>query len=48
VGIVRKLSIPHPVKIDLNKKLNPKQKTFQIFNIEAKGLRKIQNENPPI
>ena len=26
---------PHPVKIDLNKKLDPKQKTIQAFNIDA-------------
>ena len=25
----------HPAKIDLNKKLNPKQKTIQAFNIDA-------------
>ena len=26
---------PKPVKIDLNKKLDPKQKTIQAFNIDA-------------
>ena len=25
----------HPIKIDLNKKLDPKQKTIQAFNIDA-------------
>ena len=29
----------HPVKIDLNKKLDPKQKTIQNFNIDAQGFR---------
>ena len=29
------LILAHPVKIDLNKKLNPKQKTIQAFNIDA-------------
>ena len=36
-----------PVKIDLNKKLLPKQKTVQIFIIDAQGFRKTKNENPP-
>ena len=36
----------HPAKIDLNKKLLPKQKSFQNFNIDAQGFRKIKNENP--
>ena len=39
------LTHSHPIKIDLNKKLNPKQKTIQTFNIDAKRFRKI-NENP--
>ena len=39
-------SAAHPVKIDLNKKLDPKQKIIQSFNIDAKGLRKTRNENP--
>ena len=38
---------PQPVKVDLDKKLDSKQKTFQIFNIEAQVLRKTKNENPP-
>ena len=38
----------HPVKIDLDKKLNSKQKTIQSFNIDAQGLRKARNENPLI
>ena len=39
--------IPQPVKIDLNKKSFPKQKTIQNFNIDAQGFRKTKNENPP-
>ena len=39
---------PHPVRIDLNQKLDPKQKTIQIFNIYAQGFRKSKNENPPL
>lgn len=35
-----------PVKTFLNKKLDPKQKTFQAFNIVAQGFRKTKNENP--
>ena len=35
-----------PVKIDLNKKSFPKQKTIQNFNIDAQGFRKTKNENP--
>ena len=31
----------------LNKKLDPKQKTIQTFIINAQGLRKARNENPP-
>ena len=31
----------HPVKIDLDKKLDDKQKTIQTFNIDTKGFRKI-------
>ena len=30
----------HPVKIDVNKKLDSKQKTIQTFNIDAQGFRK--------
>ena len=30
----------HPVKIDLDKKLDPKQKTIQKFNIDAHSLEK--------
>ena len=36
-----------PVKIDLNKKSLPRQKTIQNFNIDAQGFRKTKNENPP-
>ena len=28
-------SVAQPVKLDLNKKLDPKQKTIQAFNIDA-------------
>ena len=45
MGIVIKLSTPHPVKIDLNKKLDPKQKTFQTFNVDALGFRKWKSSN---
>ena len=40
-------SVSHPVKIDLNKRLLPKQKTIQNFNINAQGFRKTKIENPP-
>ena len=40
--------MPHPAKIDLNKKWLPKQKTVQNFNIDAQGFRKTKNENPPM
>ena len=36
-----------PIKMILNKKLDPKQKTIQTFNIDAQGFGKIRNENPP-
>ena len=36
----------HPVKIDLNKKLDPKQKTIQNFNIDAQGFRKTRSKTP--
>ena len=39
--------MPQPVKLDLNKKLNPKQKTIQAFSVDAKEFRKTRNENPP-
>ena len=39
--------IPQPVKLDLNKKSFPKQKTIQNFTIDAQGFRKTKNENPP-
>ena len=35
------------MKIDLNKKLDPKQNTIQNFTIDAQGFRKTKNENPP-
>ena len=35
-----------PVKIDLNKMLDPKQKTIQTFNIDAQRFTKTKNENP--
>ena len=34
------------VKTDLNKKLDPKQKTIQACNIDAQRFRKTKNENP--
>ena len=45
--IYTKMHISHPVKIDLNKKLDPKQKTIQTFNIDSQGFRRARNENPP-
>ena len=45
---LKKLSTrAQPVKIDLNKKSLPKQKTIQNFTIDAQGFRKTKNENPP-
>ena len=35
------------VNKDLNKKLDPKQKTIQKFNIDAQRFRKTKKENPP-
>ena len=37
----------HPAILDLSKRWLPKQKTIQNFNIDAQGLRKTRNENPP-
>ena len=34
------------VKIDLNKKLDPKQNTIQTFNFDAQEFRETKNENP--
>ena len=42
-----KEALSQPVKVDLNKKSLPKQKTIQNFNIDAQGFRKTRNENPP-
>ena len=39
--------LTQPANIDSNKKWLPKQKTIQNFNIDAPGLRKTRNENPP-
>ena len=36
-----------PSKADLNEKSLPKQNTIQNFMIDAQGLRKTRNENPP-
>ena len=36
----------HTVKINLNKNLDPKQKTIQTFNIDAQRFRKTKNKNP--
>ena len=38
---------PHPVKIDLNEKLDPKEKTIQTFNVDAQRFRTTKIENPP-
>ena len=38
---------PQHVKIDLNEKLDPKQKIIQTFDIDAQGFRKTRNGNPP-
>ena len=37
---------PQPFKTDLDKKLDPKQKTFQTFNIDAQRFTQTKNENP--
>ena len=34
-SFIRNSPTPHPIKIDLDKKLGPKQKTIQAFNIDA-------------
>ena len=34
-AFVSKIYASHPIKIDFNKKLDPKQKTIQAFNIDA-------------
>ena len=39
------LNQAQPVEVDSDDKLDRKQKTIQTFNIDAKGFRKIQNEN---
>ena len=39
--------VSQPVRIDFNKKFDSKQETIQTFNIDAQGLRKTRNENPP-
>ena len=44
--ILSRKNAAHPVKIDLNKKLDPKQKNVQNFIIDAQGFRKTRNENP--
>ena len=36
----RSFSSSQPVKLNLNKKFDPKQKTIQAFNIDAQGVRK--------
>ena len=41
------LCVSQPIKIDLDKKSFPKQKTIQNFNIDAQGFRKTKNKNPP-
>ena len=42
------MSVAHPVKIDLNKKLDPKQKTIRTYNVESQRFRKPKKENPPM
>ena len=37
------ITLAHPVIIGLNKKLDPKQKTIQAFNTNAKEFKKIEN-----
>ena len=37
-----------PIKISLNKKLDPKKRTIQTFNIDAQRFRKTEKENPPV
>ena len=46
-NILRIGNLAHLAKIDLNKKLLPKQKTIQNFNIDALGFKKAKNENQP-
>ena len=44
VLVVKVPKVPiHPVKIDLDKKLDSKQKTIQTFNIDAQGFRNTKN-----
>ena len=40
-------NLSQPVKVDLDKKSLPKQKTIQNFTIDTQGFRKTKNENPP-
>ena len=46
LGLLVKLQASQSVKMDLNKKLLPKQKTIEIFIIDAQAFRKTKNENP--
>ena len=45
-GAWESFSLEQPFQVDLNKKLDPKQNTFQTINIDAQGFRKTKNENP--
>ena len=46
IGILaQEVVLTQPVKIDLNEKLDSKQKTIQTFNIDAKRFRKTKNKN---
>ena len=45
--LARSFRMPHPAKMDLNKKWLPKQKTIQNFNIDAQEFGNKRNENPP-
>ena len=38
--------VSQPIKIDLNEKLDPKQKNIKTFNIDAQRSRETKNENP--
>ena len=41
------LRVAQPVKMDLNKKSLPKQKTIQTFKVDTLGFRITIKENPP-
>ena len=39
--------LPHYAQMDLNKKSGAMYQTLISFNIDAQGIRKTKNENPP-